>query len=684
MILHGMAGGTQTKPRSGRSYLGKSCGFLKLAKTSVADAPSRSLVGFNKGREMTTGKPSFNIFRNFVALPENREGRLPGNSNFATYSWVVLFYNFLVVAWGVFLRASNYGDGCGTNWPFCTGEKNPVKGSFATFVESSHRLSTMLVGLLVIIMVVWSIRTFERGHLARKASWAVLALTLFEGFIGRHLVVRELVTSNDTVERALWMSLHVMSTFALLGFISLAALAASGIRPIQFRKQGVAAWLLVGGLVGTVLLGVSGAISAFGHQVRPDVVGLSERMKPAAFWASKLAVAHPVGSASVGLFLLLMVGMIQHLRPDPFVRNAGKLVIGLLVVQMGVGLINIFTHAPIGLQMVHLVMADANWVSIVVLSVAALGVGIEPVESRPAPEEAESVGKMSGKDLIKAYVALTKPRVISLLLFTTLTSMIAAKGEWPSLVLFVVVGLAGYMAAGAANAINMVIDRDIDISMKRTAKRPTVTQSIPSVNALVFAFVLASLSFAMLWFVATPLSALMAFSGLVFYVVIYTMLLKRRTWQNIVIGGAAGAFPPLVGWAAVTGELPPLALYLFGIIFVWTPVHFWALALLIKDDYAAAGVPMLPVVKGDRVTVIQIGVYTVATIVATLAPVWFPQVGWIYGVTAFILNVILIRAVWRLWQNWSERPRASWLFHYSMLYLAILFLMFAIDRVVVL
>ncbi|HLO97900.1 MAG TPA: heme o synthase, partial [Fimbriimonas sp.] len=311
------------------------------------------------------------------------------------------------------------------------------------------------------------------------------------------------------------------------------------------------------------------------------------------------------------------------------------------------------------------------------------GVGIEPVESRPAPEEADTVEPLKGRNLIKAYVALTKPRVISLLLFTTMTAMIAAKGEWPGITLFTVVSLAGYMIAGAANAINMVIDRDIDISMKRTSKRPTVTQSISSQNALIFAFSLAALSFVSLWVVATPLSALMGLSGLVFYVVIYTMLLKRRTWHNIVIGGAAGAFPPLVGWAAVTNDLPPLALYLFGIIFVWTPVHFWALAILIKDDYAAAGVPMLPVVKGNRVTVIQIGVYMVATIITTMVPLGFPQVGWIYGICAFVLNLILIRSFWRLWQDIEDRPRASGLFHYSMLYLAILFLGFAIDRVVV-
>jgi protoheme IX farnesyltransferase len=534
-------------------------------------------------------------------------------------------------------------------------------------------------------MLVWAFRSFAKGHPAKKMAVGFLVMTLFEGLVGRHLVVKGLVTDKDTVERAMWMMAHVVSIFLLLGFNVGAALSTSGVRPIQLKNQGVVGWLLGLGFFGTFLLGISGAISAFGHQVRPDVEGLSERLQTGAFWASKLAIAHPIGSASIGLFMFLMCGLIQHLRPDPFVKNACRTVIALLVLQMGVGLLNIFMSAPIVMQMIHLVIADLNWISIVVLAVAALGVGIEPVESRPAPEAAEHSNEpLKGRELIKAYIALTKPRVISLLLFTTMTSMIAAQGSWPGITIFTVVSIAGYMIAGAANAINMVIDRDIDISMKRTANRPTVTQNISSVNALIFAFALTVISFTSLWVVATPLSAIMGLSGLVFYVVIYTMLLKRRTWQNIVIGGAAGAFPPLVGWAAITGELPPLALYLFAIIFVWTPVHFWALAILIKDDYAAAGVPMLPVVKGNRVTVIQIGVYTVATIITTMIPMWLPQVGWIYAVSAAILNVLLVRGVWRLWQNWEERPRASWLFHYSMLYLAILFLMFAVDRVVVL
>jgi heme o synthase len=494
----------------------------------------------------------------------------------------------------------------------------------------------------------------------------------------------KLVTDSSAPLRAFVMGLHVISTFALLGSIAAAALAASGARKIQLRNQGFAGYLLWVGCLGMLFLGVTGAISAFGHQVNPDVHGLAAMTDPKAFWASRLAVSHPYGSASVGLYLFLMCGMIRHLRPDPFVHKSALLVMGMLVVQMLVGVSNIWLKAPIPMQMIHLVIADLNWVSMVTLVIAACGVGIEHVEFRPAPQGVIQPDQvLRGKALVKAYIGLTKPRIISLLLFTTLTAAIAAKGSWPGITLFSIIAVAGYMAAGAANAINMVIDRDIDIVMKRTASRPTVTQSIPSTHVLTFAFALAGLSFSLLWGFANLLSALMAMSGLVFYVVIYTMLLKRRTWQNIVIGGAAGAFPPLVGWAAITNDLPPLAIYLFAIVFVWTPVHFWALALLLKDEYEAAGVPMLPNVKGDSYTVKQIAFYTVITIVVTLAPMLLPQVGWIYGASAVALNAVL---VWKLSKLMKvvDRPQASGLFHYSMIYLAILFFMLAVDRVVIL
>jgi len=277
------------------------------------------------------------------------------------------------------------------------------------------------------------------------------------------------------------------------------------------------------------------------------------------------------------------------------------------------------------------------------------------------------------------YLALTKPRVISLLLFTTLLAMLIAAQGWPGTGLFLLVALGGYMMAGAANAINMVVDRDIDARMKRTAQRPTVTQKIGSREALLFAFVLALLAFLLLWWGANLLAATLALMGLIWYVLVYTLYLKRRTWQNIVIGGAAGAFPPLVGWAAVTGELNLFAWYLFALIFFWTPVHFWALALMIQDDYRAVGVPMLPVVLGERVTVMQIALYTVLTALISLMPLVLGELGLLYLAFSLVLNGLLILKSLALYRH-PERRTAVSLYKYSMLYLALLFLGMAVDR----
>lgn len=277
------------------------------------------------------------------------------------------------------------------------------------------------------------------------------------------------------------------------------------------------------------------------------------------------------------------------------------------------------------------------------------------------------------------YFWLTKPRVISLLLFTTLMAMFIAAGGWPGLSLFVAVFVGGYMAAGAANAFNMVMDRDIDGQMRRTATRPTVTERISRGHATVFAVVLMVLSFVLLWWGANLTAALLAMAGLVWYVLVYTLYMKRRFWSNIVIGGAAGAFPPLVGWAAVTGDLSLFAGYLFLIIFFWTPVHFWALALLIKDDYARAGIPMLPVVRGERETVLQIWLYAILTTVITLIPVLMGELGWFYLVLALGLNGVLLQRSLQLFRTLKPRGIIL-LYKYSMLYLALLFVAMAVDR----
>ena len=283
------------------------------------------------------------------------------------------------------------------------------------------------------------------------------------------------------------------------------------------------------------------------------------------------------------------------------------------------------------------------------------------------------------------YLALTKPKVISLLLFTTITAMFMAARGWPGLWLLIAVSVGGYASAGAAGVFNMVIDRDIDGLMKRTAGRPTSSGLIGTREAMTFGLALAVGSFALLWWAGNLLTALLSLAGLLTYVFVYTRWLKRATWHNIVIGGAAGCFPPLVGWAAVAGDLNLFAWFLFAIVFFWTPVHFWALALMIKDDYREVGVPMLPVVHGDRLTTAQIALYAVYTVVLSVLPATFGEVSWLYLLVALVSGGLLLARSVALYRfvtrtGSAERRVAVPLYLYSMLYLAVLFLAGALDR----
>lgn len=282
--------------------------------------------------------------------------------------------------------------------------------------------------------------------------------------------------------------------------------------------------------------------------------------------------------------------------------------------------------------------------------------------------------------VIQSYFQLTKPRIIPLLLITTAGSMwIAAKGQVDPLLLLVTL-TGGTLAAASAQTINCVYDRDIDYDMERTRHRPLPSGRVQSRDALIFASVLAVLSFTLLTVFANLLAALLAMSGIGFYVLVYTHWLKRHSTQNIVIGGAAGAIPALVGWAAVTGTLSWAAWLIFAIVFLWTPPHFWALALMIQDDYAKVGIPMLPVVAGSKATVQQIWLYTLVTVAATLLLVYPLQVsGIFYGATALSLGSVFIYKAWQLLHNPDDRSVAKGLFLYSISYMMLLCLGMVID-----
>ncbi len=618
-----------------------------------------------------------------VSSPEETGSTLAlAQAKVSTFAWVLLVVNLAIAAWGGFVRATFSGDGCGDHWPLCGGKLVPDFATLKQVFEFSHRASVGLV-IPVVGWLIWRVyRVFPKGHQARKAALYTGIFTMSESLVGAWLVIYKLVAYNDSAYRAMSMATHLVNTFLLVSAIALTALLAGGMAPIRLRGQGAVPWIIGIATISTIILGISGSVSALGHALKPVPDVLKAAADPASHWMVRLQPLHPLIAISVGLYLLLASGLLIHLRPSPPVKKSVQLMMSIYGVQMLFGLANIWLKAPVWMQCVHLVLADILFASLMVAAAYAMGEGVKRVEIEARDEVHEPAEPLHGKALIGAYLGLTKPRVISLLIFTTMTAMFMAARGWPGITLFIGVFIGGYMSAGAANAINMVIDRDIDGSMKRTAKRPTVTQSISSPNALLFSFAMAVGSFLILWGVANLLTAMLALAGLVFYVIIYTMVLKRRTWHNIVIGGAAGAFPPLVGWAAITNSLNPFAWWLFALILVWTPVHFWALALLLKDDYAAAGIPMLPVVRGDRVTVIQIALYTVLTVLLTAVPYALGQLGEVYLVSAILLNIPLVMMCIKLYQQ-IDRPRASRLFHYSMLYLAILFLMVAVDRAVI-
>jgi protoheme IX farnesyltransferase len=299
--------------------------------------------------------------------------------------------------------------------------------------------------------------------------------------------------------------------------------------------------------------------------------------------------------------------------------------------------------------------------------------------SRVSPQPAATAQVAVGghvRQVVADYVTLTKPRVQLLLLLTTVTTMYVA-GD-PSLSLVLLTCLGGSLSAGGAGAVNHWFDRDIDAQMARTAARPVPSGRISPRAALAFGVVLGALSFVELALAVNLLAATLTLMGFLGYVFVYTVWLKRSTPQNIVIGGAAGAVPPLVGWAAVTGTVDPTALYLFAIVFYWTPPHFWALSLLMRDDYARVGVPMMPVVRGDEETRRQILLYTVLLLVLTLLPVVFGFFGAIYAAAALALGGAFVWFAVRLHRR-ADRRSALRTYLYSLLYLALLFCAMVLD-----
>ena len=479
---------------------------------------------------------------------------------FSRYAWGVLLANLLVALFGAFVRATGAGAGCGAHWPTCNGEVLPRAPQVETLIEFTHRATSGLAFLSVLVLFLWALRAFPKGHPARFGAGLALLFMVTESLVGASLVLFGWTAKNASAARAVVQMVHLANTYLLLAALALTAWWASGGAPLRLRGQGAVGSALLLGLFALLFLGMSGAVTALGDllfPVRSTLEALERSLTPGEHFLVRLRVLHPLIAVSVGLYVVFIGYLAAHLRPSPRARLLARALAYLYGAQLLAGLVNVWLKAPVWMQLFHLLLAYAVWLVFLLLAASALGRDARRVE---LGEEGLEAHRGAGGATWRDYLALTKPRVVSLLLFTALLATLIAARGWPGLPVFLSVALGGYLMAGAANALNMVVDRDLDARMRRTARRPTVTQRVSSRDALLFAFALALLGFATLWRGANLLAATLALMGLLWYVLVYTLYLKRRTWHNIVIGGAAGGLSPPRGLGRGHGRPEPLRL----------------------------------------------------------------------------------------------------------------------------
>ena len=589
-------------------------------------------------------------------------------TRFAKLSVAAAIATLALIAVGGLVRATDSGLGC-PDWPLCFGDWVPPADLHA-WIEHSHRLvAAVFVGPLV--AAVGLITLFSDR---RRDPWLLGAavvgglLVIVQSLLGAAVVLQGLAA--ELVTAHLGMALTV---FAATIFI--AERASHGPMPAARPRPGLTrlAGLLAIALFAQMLLGswVTGQHAGLAFGDFPLMGGVL--VPDLATSAEAIHFAHRAMSLIVAGLSVVLAIAVYRATETVLPRRLATLLVVLVAVQVALGGLNVVSRLSALFVVPHLLVGAT-------LFGGSVWLLLDTRRLRPSEVRATSRAREPGPmDTVRAYVALTKPRIIELLLVTTLPTMVLAAGGIPSLWLMAAVVFGGTLAAGGANAINMYVDRDIDDLMRRTRHRPLPRQSVTPRSALAFGIGLSALAFLFLALAVNLLSAVLALSATAFYVFVYTMWLKRSTPQNIVIGGAAGCVPVLVAWAAVTGEVGLPALVLFAIVFYWTPPHFWALALRYRGDYAAASVPMLPVVRGEAETARQIVLYTIALIAVSLLLLPAAGMGWIYLVAAVVLGAFFLWGALRLRADAGSGRAAIDLFRYSISYLTLLFGAVAVD-----
>jgi protoheme IX farnesyltransferase len=598
-------------------------------------------------------------------------------SRFTTLAALAVAMTWLLVVVGAVVRATGSGLGC-PEWPTCYGSWVPPLDDVHAVIEWSHRTLAALTGAVVAALALVAVLRHRDRRSLVVASLAATALILFQAWLGKVTVESDLSGEIVTAHLATAMAL-----FTLLIFVWVRSRFPREVPPAGgWTGFTVLAGLTALATYGLMLLGahVTATGSALVFEDWPLMDGgLAPVIDPGVL----PHVIHRWATIAVGLLVAGTVVAARRGQERAPLPALATVIGGLYLVQVVVGGAQVLTGLAPWAQVAHVALGAAIFGLLAALAMLS-HYGAQAAAAAAAGAEPSAPGASSGGagGTLRAYVALTKPRIIELLLVTTVPTMVLAADGIPSLWLIGAVLVGGTLAAGGANAMNQYFDRDIDDLMRRTRNRPLPRHAVEPTAALLFGLVLSVVSFAWLTLTVNLLSAILAASAIAFYVLVYTLWLKRTTPQNIVIGGAAGCAPVLVAWAAVTGTVALPALILFAIIFVWTPPHFWALALRYRGDYEAAGVPMLPVVSGEVETARQILLYSVVLVAVSLLLLPAAGMGVVYLVAATALGAGFVVWAIRVRRAAGAGPSAIGLFRYSTAYLTLLFVAVAVDTLV--
>jgi protoheme IX farnesyltransferase len=618
-------------------------------------------------------------------------------AHLARLGWITVAFVYALVVIGGIVRITDSGLGC-PDWPTCHGSLIPPL-ELHTDIEYSHRLTASIVSTLTVVL---ALAVFLWARQRRYIVPTVLAVVLLivQIALGAVTVLYELPQTIVTA--------HLGTALAFFAMMIVIAGVLGKRQPVvgTYRSAKTFARVALTGTILTygLLLSGSNVRGTGADLVCPGWPLCGRADIPAAAMPFVVVnLFHRAVATLVGLFLIgVILYAWRRRREAPRQARLAILAGVLFVIQAGVGAAIVLlgsANNTDGFQFsqgFHLAFGTAVWGCLVGLTVLAyrdlpakeqeaLPAGAETPErewvrgSVTEGQPAKETGTLNLR--LNAYVNLLKPHVTVLLLGVTLAAMAIAQRGLPPVGLILATLFGGMCAAGSANAINCYLDRDIDQLMSRTSRRSLPAGRVPPNHALIFGILLAACSFASLALLVNLLSALLALAGILFYVFVYTLWLKRTSTQNIVIGGAAGAIPPLVGWAAVTNSVGLPAIWLFAIIFYWTPPHFWALALLIKNDYARACIPMLPVVAGEKETKRQILLYTLLLLAVTLILFATRAMGALYLASALALGGGFLYIAIRVFRDQTKRW-ARTLFWYSNCYLALLFALMVVDRVI--